>query len=195
MPASRPSHDGLKQSRAERSGAASSFGQPARKTATQTIKPANQGDQRRQAGHALVHCHGHTHANSWNMKPHTQKGHRGRYYNYVDHIHLMMTFPQTQTWEIIHRNAINNSPVPHPNAQTLMCNYTGNVSTLIKYRLLVFPELPLPSVWSSLGSLSIDLTHFLASFLHLWANRCNNDRGSDCVSVCVLLFPFLSQTL
>lgn len=32
---------------------------------------------------------------------HTKKGHRGRCYNYADDIHLMMTFPQTQTREII----------------------------------------------------------------------------------------------
>lgn len=54
----------------ERSGAAHSVRrQAASKTATQTIKPAN---QRRQPGHAPMQCHGHTHETT-----HT-KGHKSK---------------------------------------------------------------------------------------------------------------------
>lgn len=42
-----------------------------------------------------------THTLQPHTHTHTKKGHRGRCYNYADDIHLMMTFPQTQTREII----------------------------------------------------------------------------------------------
>lgn len=58
--------------------------------ATQLNKAAKQRDRRRQAGHAMVLCHGHTHANTHDAKQTEQQG----IYNYASDIRLMMTFPQ-----------------------------------------------------------------------------------------------------
>ena len=65
------------------------------KTATQTIRPANHGHRRRQAGHALVHGHQHTHTHMQTlMKPGAQKAAvGGRCCNYAVGIHLMTTCP------------------------------------------------------------------------------------------------------
>lgn len=198
MPASQPSHGGLKQSGARRGAALSHSGGRLEKTKqkTQTIKPANQRERRRQAEHALVRCHEHTHAKSHETQVNSKK--TRRYHNNLDDIHLMMTFLQNTDMENYTQRLKTvddclSSPQDTGDALSPICDRTGNVSSPAPHKSDIASLLS--DRLTRLGGLSIDPVHFLASFSVCGKNRFNNDCGSDCVSVCVFHPPPSSPRL